>query len=299
MSEVRIGTSGWTDKTLLRSGWYPDEAVNDAKKRLVYYATQFPLVEVDSTYYFPPAESNSRIWAERTPDDFVFDIKAYSLLTKHPTKPDSLYKDLRRETDKRNVYADDLDAKVIDQVWERFLSALDPLAEAGKMGAILFQFPPWFFISRANKDYILECAKRAAPYTISVELRNETWMNEGNERETLDFLEGHGLPLVCVDAPQGFKSSMPPIAAATADLSLVRFHGRNAKDWESGSVQKRFAYDYRTEELAEWVGKIEQLSESSESTHVLMNNCYQDYAQRNGRELEGLLSRANIPHPAS
>lgn len=294
MGEIRIGTSGWTDKTLLGSGWYPDEAANDAEKRLRYYATQFPLVEVDSTYYWPPSESNSRTWAERTPDDFVFDIKAFSLLTKHPTKPSSLYKDLRPDTGKRNVYVDDLEPEVVDQVWDRFLSALDPLSEAGKLGPILFQFPPWFFISRRNKDYILQCAKRASPYTISVELRNETWMSDENKNETLDFLEGHGLAFVCVDMPQGFKSSLPPVAAATSDLAVVRFHGRNAEQWESGSVQKRFAYDYRTEELKEWVPRIEQVSMESESTHVLMNNCHADFAQRNARELAELLRQSGL-----
>jgi uncharacterized protein YecE (DUF72 family) len=290
MGDIRVGTTGWTDKTLLRSGWYPDDVVDDAEKRLRYYASQFPLVEVDSTYYWPPSEANSRAWAERTPDGFVFDVKAYSLLTKHPTKPRSLYKDLRPETDKGNVYIDELEAEVVDEVWDRFLGALDPLAGAGKLGAILFQFPPWFYISRDNKQYILECAKRAAPGRISVELRNETWMSDENAEETLDFLEGHGIPYVCVDMPQGFKSSLPPVAAATSDLALVRFHGRNAQDWESGSVQKRFAYLYPNDELEEWVPRIASVAESAETTHVLMNNCYRDYAQRNAKELATLLS---------
>jgi len=288
MGEILVGTASWTDKTLVESGWYPNDA-KTAEKRLQYYASQFPLVEVDSTFYFPPSEANSERWAERTPDSFTFNIKAFSLLTRHPTRADALYKDLEVKSDKRNLYPDDLDDKTVDVVWDRFLSALQPLDEAGKLGLLLFQFPPWFVISRANKNYILECAKRAAPYRICVELRNETWMRGDNTQETIEFLEGHGLPLVCVDMPQGFKSSMPPVAAATSDVAVVRFHGRNVDEWESKSVSKRFRYDYETKELEEWVPRIKSLSKDSDRTHILMNNCYRDYAQRNARELADLL----------
>ena len=290
MGDILVGTASWTDKTLIESGWYPPDA-KTAEKRLQYYASQFPLVEVDSTYYFPPSEANSERWVERTPDNFTFNIKAFSLLTGHPTRTDALYKDLEVKSDKRNVYPKDLDAKTIDTVWDRFLSALEPLDDAGKLGVLLFQFPPWFTIARKNKDYILECAKRAAPYRIAVELRNDTWMREGNERETLEFLEGHGLPFVCVDMPQGFRSSMPPVVAATADLALVRFHGHNDKEWESKSVSKRFRYDYSADELEQWVPRIAKLNEETQRTHILMNNCYRDYAQRNAKELAELLKQ--------
>src|SRR3954466_8705005 len=130
MSKTLVGTASWTDKTLLASGWYPDDA-KTPEGRLEYYASQFPLVEVDSPYYTPPNERNSELWVARTPPGFIFDIKAYSLLTQHPTRVASLYKDLRPETDKRNVYLKDLDEPVVDSVWERFLSALEPLHSAG------------------------------------------------------------------------------------------------------------------------------------------------------------------------
>jgi uncharacterized protein YecE (DUF72 family) len=288
MGEVLVGTASWTDKSLIASGWYPSEA-KSAEERLRFYASNFPLVEVDSTYYFPPSEDNSRRWVERTPPDFTFNIKAFSLLTGHPTKADALYKDIPRPADKKRLYPGDLTAEATDEIWDRFLSALAPLHEAGKLGAILFQFPPWFVISRDNKNYILECAKRAAPFQICVELRNETWMRDDNLTETLDFLEGHGLPFVCVDMPQGFTSSLPPVAAATADLAVIRFHGRNAKDWESGSVQKRFAYLYSKDELQEWIPKIESIASEASTTHVLMNNCHSSYAQQNASELAELL----------
>jgi uncharacterized protein YecE (DUF72 family) len=287
MGEIKVGTASWTDKSLLGSGWYP-KGVSSAEERLKFYATHFPLVEVDSTYYFPPSEKNSELWVERTPKDFTFNIKAFSLLTQHPTKAEALYKDMPRP-DKKNVYPKDLEPKVIDEVWDRFLSALEPLDAAGKLGVLLFQFPPWFTISKANKAYVLECAKRAAPMKICVEFRNKTWMEERNVQETLDFLEGHGLPYVCVDMPQGFTSSIPPVLAATSDLALIRFHGHNADEWESGSVQRRFAYLYSDKELKDWAPKIEKLASEAKETHVLMNNCHADYAQRNARELGELL----------
>ena len=288
MGKIRVGTASWTDPTLLGAGWYPKGA-DSAEERLKFYATQFPLVEVDSTYYFPPSEKNSELWVERTPPDFTFNIKAYSLLTQHPTRAESLYKDIDRPADKKRLYVTDLEPKAVDEVWDRFLSALDPLHKAGKLGALLFQFPHWFPIGRKNRDYIRECARRASPMPICVEFRNPTWMTEENRGETLDFLEGNGLPYVCVDMPQGFRSSVPPVVAATADLAVIRFHGHNDAEWESGDVHKRFKYLYSEKELKEWTPKVKELGESAKQTYALMNNCFADYAQRNAKELAALL----------
>jgi uncharacterized protein YecE (DUF72 family) len=126
-----VGTPPGPTRPSWRPGWYPDD-VDSAEERLRFYAEQFPLVEVDSTYYTPPNERNSALWSERTPATFTFNVKAFSLLTQHPTKVSALYKDLRPETDKRNVYLKDLDAQVVDEVWERFLGALEPLHAAGQ-----------------------------------------------------------------------------------------------------------------------------------------------------------------------
>src|SRR3954466_3392726 len=219
MGEIQVGTASWTDKTLLESGWYPQTADNP-EKRLAYYARQFPVVEVDSTYYGPPNEHTTPLWAERTPKHFTFNIKAFSLLTGHPTKVSAIYKDLRPETEKKNVYPNDLPPQAYEDVWTRFLSALDPLVEAGKLGAILFQFPPWFTIRRSNKQYLLEVAKRCSPLRVAVELRHESWFAGDNQAETLDFLRKHHLPFVSVDMPQGHKSSIPPVLEATADLAV-------------------------------------------------------------------------------
>ncbi|PZS36309.1 MAG: DUF72 domain-containing protein [Pseudonocardiales bacterium] len=285
---MRVGTASWTDKTLLASGWYPEDVTTPAE-RLAYYAERFPLVEVDSTYYTPPNERNSNLWVQRTPSEFTFNIKAFSLLTQHPTKVSALYKDLRPEGESaKNLYLKDLDSVVVDDVWGRFLSALEPLHAAGKLGAVLFQFPQWFPIGRRNKAYLLEVKERAQPYRICIEFRNKTWLSEDNRAETLDFLTSYGLPYVVVDMPQGHTSSVPPIVAATSDLAVVRFHGHSDK-WTSRDIYERFGYHYSDAELAEWAPKLRELAGQAKETHVLMNNCYSDYAQTNARQLADLL----------
>jgi uncharacterized protein YecE (DUF72 family) len=291
MGDILIGTASWTDKTLLESGWYPPEANNPAR-RLAFYARQFPLVEVDATYYALPAEQTAAAWAARTPDGFTFNVKAFSLLTQHPTRIAALPADLREgvpDNGKGTIYLRQADPALAEQVWERFLAALDPLHRAGKLGAILFQFPQWFPISRASKDYILSCASRVAPLRPCIEFRNRTWMTPDNQDETLRFLSGHDLPYVCVDMPQGYPSSIPPVLAATADLAVVRMHGHSDK-WTSKDIHQRFGYRYNSAEIGEWAGRIGALAETAAVTHVLFNNCYSNYAQVNARELADLLT---------
>jgi uncharacterized protein YecE (DUF72 family) len=291
MGEIRVGTAGWTDKSLIEAGWYPAGSGNP-EKRLRYYATQFPLVEVDSAYYALPSEQTATAWAERTPDGFTFNIKAFSLFTQHPTPVKALPTDLREaagKAGKQRVYLKDVDPEVAGQAWDRFLAALEPLRSAGKLGAILLQFPPWFPISRANKEYIVACAERAAPRRVCVEFRNHTWMTDDNQKETLDFLSSYQLPYVCVDEPQGYSNSIPPVLAATSDLAVIRLHG-HSDQWESKDIQERFRYRYSDKELADWAGKAARLAEDADETHVVFNNCYRDYAHVNAQQLEALLS---------
>jgi uncharacterized protein YecE (DUF72 family) len=291
MGQIRVGTAGWTDKSLIDSGWYPPDATTP-EKRLRYYAQQFPLVEVDSAYYALPAEQTAAAWAARTPAGFTFNVKAFSLFTQHPTPVRALPSDLREpagKAGKDRVYLKDVDPEVTGQAWDRFLAALEPLRQAGKLGVILLQFPPWFPISRSNKQYIAACADRVAPRRACVEFRNHTWMTPDNQEETLDFLAAHRLPYVCVDMPQGYPSSIPPVLAATSDLAVVRLHGHSEK-WESKDIQQRFGYRYSGEELAKWAGNVQHLAEDAAETHVVFNNCYRDYAQVNARQLAERLS---------
>jgi len=289
MGSILVGTASWTDKTLIASGWYPPEA-DTPEKRLRFYARQFPLVEVDATYYALPAEQTATSWAERTPAGFTFNVKAFSLFTQHPTPLKALPADLREAAaagaaGKARVYLKDVDPAVADQAWDRFLTALEPLRRAGKLGAILLQFPPWFPIGRARKDYIVACAQRAAPRRVCIEFRNKTWMTPENQEETLGFLASHQLPYVCVDMPQGYPSSIPPVLAATTDLALVRMHGHSDK-WDSKDIYERFGYRYSDGEISEWAPKIRDLAASASTTHVLFNNCYRNYAQVNAQQLD-------------
>jgi len=159
VGRILVGTASWTDKSLIKSGWYPDDATS-AEARLKYYASQFPLVEVDSTYYYPPRQPVVQQWAQRTPPGFTFNIKAFSVLTQHPTKATSLAQEMRPEG-KERVYPKDLDEDAVEYLWSSFFDSLAPLDRNNKLGAVLFQFPPWFTIRRSNKDYLVECAERA------------------------------------------------------------------------------------------------------------------------------------------
>jgi uncharacterized protein YecE (DUF72 family) len=293
MGEILVGTSSWTDPTLLDSGWYPPDA-KTAEKRLAFYASQFPLVEVDSTYYGLPSERNSVLWVERTPKRFTFNVKAFSLLTQHPTRVASLPKDLREAAgDKRSVYQKDIPASVVDEVFTMFARALMPLHSAGKLGCVLFQFPEWFTPSRANKAYVEACASRLPDYRLAIEFRRGTWMDPPERAErTLAWLQDLNLPYVCLDMPQGFASSVPPVVASTAkDLAVVRFHGHNKQNWKKKgiSVAERFDYAYTQQELLPWVPKIAALHEQARDVHVLFNNCYRDKGVRNAAQLAAML----------
>jgi uncharacterized protein YecE (DUF72 family) len=297
MGEVRVGITAWTEKTLIEeSDFYPADA-KTPEERLRYYASQFPVVEVDSTFYGMPSERNAGLWVERTPTHFDFHVKAFSLLTGHPTAPRNLTKDVREAlpkdvADKRTLYPKDLPGELLTELWERFREALMPLHSAGKLAAVLFQYPPWFVISRAAKDEIVSVKELLPDYRIAVEFRHKTWMEPRNQEETLSFLSEHDLTYVCVDMPQGFDSSIPPVAAATSDeLAIVRFHGRNEDTWlkKTKTAAERFEYKYDGRQLKTWVPKIESLTEQANETHALFNNCYRDYATTNARQLAALL----------
>jgi uncharacterized protein YecE (DUF72 family) len=280
---IRIGTCSWTDPTLTKTdAFYPREKMT-AEERLSFYADEFPIVEVDSTYYSPPSEKTAGLWVERTPPDFTFDIKAFRLLTQHPTPPSALWKEFREElpselSEKRNIYMRDLPRALQADAVARFREALMPLHSAGKLGVVLFQMPPFVYPTRGSFGYLKWAAEHLVDFQIAVEFRNGRWLDEENRQDTLDFLERHQLAYVCVDEPQGFRSSVPPVTAATAPIAEIRFHGRNADNWERKGITaaERFRYDYSRKELAEWVPRVRELSDQAETVSVLMNNCYAD-----------------------
>lgn len=302
MGRIRVGTCSWTDPTLISCGRFYPESVRSAEARLQYYASQFDLVEIDSTYYALPSEKNSYAWAQRTADDFVFDIKAFRLFTHHPTPVNSLPKTVRRELppelrERENIYYRDLPSEPLDQLWKTFESAILPLDSAGKLGVVLFQFPPWFYPGSQQLDYIERCKEKLPQYRLAIEFRNNIWLSEKNRGRTFDFLRRNNLPFVCVDEPQGFKSSVPPVTEATSDIAIVRFHGRNRETWEKKGIgpAERFNYLYTEEELKPWTEKIQELANQTRELHVLFNNCYQDKAVVNARQMCFMLSSQTSP----
>jgi uncharacterized protein YecE (DUF72 family) len=294
---VLCGTCSWTDKTLVQeTDWYPRRTMN-AAERLHYYAGQFPLAEVDSTYYAPPAEQQARLWAQRTPDGFRFDVKAYSLLTGHPTKPQSLWKDLREglseeARENRSLYATHLDPEALDEAWRRFAAALAPLHEAGRLGAVLFQYPPWFHPSREHRAQLEAIRERLPDYGVCVELRSPRWVASERDRDrTLGLLRDHHLTYVCVDAPP--VSELPRLLElTTTDLFVMRFHGRANDTWKgrTRTAAERFRYLYSQDELEELANEAAGVAGQARESHLLMNNCYRDYGVRNAAQLRALLT---------
>jgi len=179
---VVAGVAGWTDPTLLAPGvFYPDDATTP-EDRLRFYSAQLPMVEVDSTYYSMPSERTSERWVERTPDHFVFNIKAHSLMTGHPTNPARLPGWLREELPQKlrlapNVYSHHFTNDTLDEVWRRFLSALEPLRQSGKLGAIMLQYPRWFTPSRASAAELNRASARLGNWPATVEFRHRDWLS--------------------------------------------------------------------------------------------------------------------------
>ncbi|HAZ31895.1 MAG TPA: hypothetical protein DCY61_04275 [Dehalococcoidia bacterium] len=189
MGNILIGTCSWTDATLLASGFYPAHS-STAEERLRYYSQNFNLVEVDSTYYSLLAERTAEFWCRRTPEDFTFDVKAFSLFTQHPTQVRSLPKDIRnalsKDTAQRpRIYYHELPPEIRKELWERFDRALLPLDSAGKLGVVLFQFPPWLYPREDNRRYIVQCQESLPQYRIAVEFRNGAWLS--SRRHPLHF----------------------------------------------------------------------------------------------------------------
>src|SRR5712691_7904795 len=295
--EVRFGTASWTDPTMTAPGVFYPKGASSAEERLRFYASQFPVVEVDSTYYALPNKGTAESWVDRTPKGFVFDIKAHALMTGQPTEVARLPKAIKEELpaglkEKKRIYRKDVPDELLDGVYEHFRDALAPLTAAGKLGAVFVQFPKWVFPSHEARELILETRKRLG-LPIAVEFRHGSWFNEKNAERTVKFLEDNKIPYVAVDEPQGFKSSVPPVIVPTSDeLAIFRFHGRNVENWEKKDITpaERFRYLYDEDELADWTPKIASVARRTRETHAVFNNCYSNYGTTNAREAARLLA---------
>ncbi len=299
---VLVGTASWTDKTLLECGrFYPSDC-KTAEARLRHYASVFPMVEVDSSYYAIPSINNAKAWAERTPADFVFNVKAFRLFTGHQTEPKFFGKDIvealpAKLQDKRTLYYRDLLSQapaVLDELWRRFNLSISPLGDAGKLKAVLFQFAPWIIRDREGEAHVRECVDRMGEQLLAVEFRNKTWFDARHTSATLEFQRELGVAHVVVDSPKVDTANAVPAVwdITTTRLAILRLHGRNHGTWNikgAASASDRFDYDYSEQELATFIPDIRALERRVEMLQVIFNNNKEDQGQRNARTLMDLL----------
>lgn len=265
-----------------------------ARERLAYYASRFPVTEVATTYRFPPTPDLCQQWVDRSPEGFLFDIRVWSLFTGAPTLPDSLWPDLQssvpaRHHDSRRLYASHLPAEVVDECWDRFLHALEPLRRAGRLGVLILQYPGWFSPRSEAWAELALISRRLDGYRVAVEFRSPKWLaddSEGGHEAQLEWLEDHGLAYVCVDGPGAGPRAGCGMVAATADVAVVRFIGRRQVEDEPWTAP----YRYSSGELSGWVGRIRELAASSPEVHVLMDNCWGSDAVDNARDLAALVA---------
>jgi uncharacterized protein YecE (DUF72 family) len=290
---IRIGTCSWADEALSKHFYPPG---TPSGERLAYYAQQFDTVEVDSTYYRLPAEQMVERWAERTPEDFVMHVKAFGVMTRHPVKLEQLPPDLRDDApaDERGR-VDRPSREFRGEVFSRFREALEPLRAAGKLGGILFQFPPYVVPKPASLDYLEWAREQMDGDEMLVEFRHRSWYEDEQRDETLRFLEEHGMCHVVVDAPQVEAKNVPPtVLAVTGPMVYVRMHGRNAETWNvrGRSAAERFDYLYSKKELEEWVEPLKELAGQAQQAYVVFNN--NNTSSVRGREVAQAATNAEM-----
>jgi uncharacterized protein YecE (DUF72 family) len=295
-SSILVGTASWTDKTLIDCGRFYPPACKTAEQRLRFYAQQFPLVEVDSSYYAIPTPQVARLWAERTPDDFVFNVKAFRLFTGHQTQPTALHRDVQKALGPdvpRTVYYEQLPQEIRDELWRRFDEALAPLRAAGKLGAVHFQFAPWVIRNRAGIAHVEHCVDKMAGQLVAVEFRHGTWFHGEDLEKTIAWERALGVVHTVVDSPQGFANCVPCVWDVTSPrLAILRLHGRNKETWNKKGLvasSARFDYQYSRDELAAMVPEIRHLATRADHVHVIFNTNNEDQGQVGARMLRELL----------
>jgi uncharacterized protein YecE (DUF72 family) len=255
---ISIGTSGFSYDDWV-GPFYP--AGLPKREWLAFYAREFKTLEVNATYYGVPAPATMAGMAARTPTGFLFTVKAHQDMTH-----------------KREGNA---------AVFAAFLAAMSPLAEAGKLGCVLAQFPFSFHATTLNRDYLLEFQSRLGELPLVVEFRNAEWLNEA----TFNFLRAHQIGFCCVDEPR-LPGLMPPVAVAISAVAYVRFHGRNsAKWWQHQQAYERYDYLYSPAELQEWLPKINDLASSAAQVYLFANNHWQAQAVDTARQLRLMLGQ--------
>jgi uncharacterized protein YecE (DUF72 family) len=280
-----------------------------AEARLRHYASVFDVVEVNSSYYAIPDIRNTLRWVERTPADFVFHVKAYSLLTGHNPREAGLPAELQAllprspaRTRRGEIDAASFSPDALDDAFRLFRAAVQPIADAGKLGYVLFQFAPWVHFDAARLEYLAALPGRLPGFTLAVEFRHRSWFPDHVD-ETLRALHDARLAHVIVDAPAGY--SVPRVTTVTAATAVFRLHGRNAQGWlrqlrrEDPAVREKYDYLYSEAELREFLPEIEGVSAETEDVFISFNNNNRDYPVRNALTMKRLLGQPPPTDPSA
>jgi uncharacterized protein YecE (DUF72 family) len=287
------GTASWTDPTLVNSDLFYPVGMKTAADRLAFYASRFNTVEVDATYYTLLAERNAQLWAERTPPDFIFNIKAFGLLTGHGVATDRLsgaIKDFLPSSARANKRYEHPTPEVLELAFQMFWSSLKPLREAGKLGVLLFQLPPFFTYRAANFSTLERIRERLPEAEFAIEFRHPSWIGQPDAHAaTRDFLRDHRMLLVATDAPAAPSIPQLPLEAIGAD-AYVRFHGRNLENWfkRDISVAERYQYLYSERELGEWADRLKQIR-GVRRAFAIFNNCYSNFGVMNAATMASMV----------
>jgi len=276
---ILVGTASWTDPGFVEH-WYPKGM--PAAERLAWYAEQFELVEINSTFYAVPDPRMVERWCRSTPDGFVFDVKLHQLLSRHSTVAKLLPPNLQRraQTDAKGRVrlTPELEAAMIAEV----LGPVKMLRAFEKLGVLLLQMSPAFSPKVHRLDELKLLIDALDGYRVAIELRNRNWVEGERLPETLDFFRARAVTLVVVDAPAKNQFTiMPPDLneVTNPDAAYLRLHGRDARAYTTGkTVAARFNYDYRDEEIAEVADRAKELAKEAREVHVIFNNNALDYA---------------------
>lgn len=298
---IYYGSCSWTEKSLIRSREFYPKGVNTAEERLRYYSSTFDVVEVDSSYYAIPSVEMVSRWAERTPQGFLFHIKAYALLTGHSADLKTIPPEVRDMISTDSLKKDRItlqDKESLHMAFRLFREAFSPLAGTHKAGVIVFQYPPYFVYKPQNLEYILFCKDMMEGFRIGVEFRHGSWLTPERREEVFSFLREHGITYITADEPQyGNLSTVPFIPYVTSDIAYFRLHGRNKATWFKKGIETSLRYDYlySEEELKTFVPSLARIDHVAAKTFVMFNNCHLGYSMKNALRLREMMKKKEDP----
>jgi uncharacterized protein YecE (DUF72 family) len=277
--KILVGTASWSDPGFVER-WYPKKL--PAGERLQWYAQQFEMVEVNSTFYSVPEPRMVERWCAATPNEFTFDVKLHQLFSFHSTPAKLLPPELQRraETDARGRVKSTPDLQ--DALLQIFLRSTSIFRDAGKLGVFLLQLSPSFSPRKHEVDELERLIEMLSDYELAIEFRNRDWAVGDQLESTIDFLRKHYAIFVNVDGPASDHFMVMPSnvdEVTNFDVAYLRLHGRNAKGYITGkTVAARFDYDYSENEIAEVAQRSTKLAREARELHVIFNNNNLDYA---------------------